>query len=301
MVCNLCNRSIGNQGAFERHIKTCSLIISKVDEIIELYVSHNFSIRELSQKYKIGTKIISDILGDNKRTLSESSLLAKLKFPEKNKHTEDTKQRLREIRLNWMRLNPDKTAWRTKKISYPEKLFLDELTLKNWDKKYSIVREYSIFPYYIDFAFLNEMVAVEIDGSQHLEEKRKINDNSKDTLLNNLGWSVIRVSESEVKKNIDSVFIEIEKVLSLSDKSKFYQIGIISNPKKRQKKERTHNGLTELEYYRSIKQRKTNRPDYSELMNDIQTMGYSKTGLKYGVSDNSIRKWVKFYEKYKSH
>lgn len=25
--------------------------------------------------------------------------------------------------------------------------------------------------------------------------------------------------------------------------------------------------------------------------------GYSSTGRKYGVSDNSIRKWLKYYEK----
>jgi transposase-like protein len=29
------------------------------------------------------------------------------------------------------------------------------------------------------------------------------------------------------------------------------------------------------------------------LLKDIEELGYSGTGRKYGVSDNSIRKWIK--------
>lgn len=44
------------------------------------------------------------------------------------------------------------------------------------------------------------------------------------------------------------------------------------------------------------KQRKiTNRPDLIVLVNKIKELGYSKTGLEYGVSDNTIRKWLKYY------
>jgi Zn finger protein HypA/HybF involved in hydrogenase expression len=40
------------------------------------------------------------------------------------------------------------------------------------------------------------------------------------------------------------------------------------------------------------------RPTYSELINNITfSGGYTATGKKYGVSDNTIRKWLKFYEK----
>ena len=43
--------------------------------------------------------------------------------------------------------------------------------------------------------------------------------------------------------------------------------------------------------------RKTERPDKQTLMDDIIKLGYSGTGRKYGVSDNTIRKWVKVFEK----
>lgn len=49
----------------------------------------------------------------------------------------------------------------------------------------------------------------------------------------------------------------------------------------------------------SINSRVKERPAYEELQKDIVDLGYVATGKKYGVSDNSIRKWIKFYEKYK--
>jgi hypothetical protein len=46
-----------------------------------------------------------------------------------------------------------------------------------------------------------------------------------------------------------------------------------------------------------INQRKVKRPDYETLLEEIKNLGYTGTGLKYGVSDNAIRKWKKYYEK----
>lgn len=44
------------------------------------------------------------------------------------------------------------------------------------------------------------------------------------------------------------------------------------------------------------KRRKVERPPYEELIILIKNFGYSETGRKFGVSDNSIRKWKKQYE-----
>jgi len=48
----------------------------------------------------------------------------------------------------------------------------------------------------------------------------------------------------------------------------------------------------------SLGQRKVKRPSFKQLSSDVSLFGYSATGRKYGVSDNAIRKWLKFYEKY---
>lgn len=49
---------------------------------------------------------------------------------------------------------------------------------------------------------------------------------------------------------------------------------------------------------KSINIRKVNRPPYEILLHDIENIGYSASGRKYGVSDNAIRKWIKFYTKF---
>ena len=47
----------------------------------------------------------------------------------------------------------------------------------------------------------------------------------------------------------------------------------------------------------SLSQRKVERPPYEQLILEVNKFGYTKTGKKYGVSDNAIRKWIKFYKK----
>ena len=48
----------------------------------------------------------------------------------------------------------------------------------------------------------------------------------------------------------------------------------------------------------SIEERKVkNRPDLNTLVNDVEKLGYTGTGRKYGVSDNCIRKWINRYNK----
>lgn len=44
--------------------------------------------------------------------------------------------------------------------------------------------------------------------------------------------------------------------------------------------------------------RKIKRPSYQQLIQEVQEIGYSAVGRKYLVSDNSVRKWIKMYEKY---
>jgi hypothetical protein len=62
--------------------------------------------------------------------------------------------------------------------------------------------------------------------------------------------------------------------------------------------------FTKVLSYESLKKhserRIVERPTQEQLISDINTLGYSGTGRKYGVSDNAIRKWKKYYEKYNS-
>ena len=49
---------------------------------------------------------------------------------------------------------------------------------------------------------------------------------------------------------------------------------------------------------KSINARTVDRPSLDTLLFDVENLGYSATGRKYGVSDNAIRKWIKFYTKF---
>ena len=48
----------------------------------------------------------------------------------------------------------------------------------------------------------------------------------------------------------------------------------------------------------NIEQRINERPPHEQLKEEVEESNYSAVGRKYGVSDNAIRKWMKFYEKY---
>jgi hypothetical protein len=60
------------------------------------------------------------------------------------------------------------------------------------------------------------------------------------------------------------------------------------------KEKKLENRLISFEKKRKV----IERPEYQTLLIEINNMGFSATGRKYGVSDNAIRKWLKFYEKY---
>jgi very-short-patch-repair endonuclease len=292
--CEICERKLENVGNLKQHIKKCENLSNLKDEIINLYVNEDYSVRDLRNKFKLQSDDIKNVLGDKIRSLSESNKIAHKKYPEKFKHTEESKKIMREKRLEFMKNNPDKTAWRLSNVSYPEKLYIESNGL---DKKYSIIREYSVFPYFIDFAFVNQMVAIEIDGSQHLLPERKESDDNKDKLLNDLGWFVVRISENEIKTNIDEVFNKIVSILNEKPKVNNFKIGMVVKPKKYQKKERNEFGFTELEILSKFKQRKVERPPLSVLLNQTKEMGFPKTGKLYNVSENTIRKWIKAYHK----
>jgi Zn finger protein HypA/HybF involved in hydrogenase expression len=48
----------------------------------------------------------------------------------------------------------------------------------------------------------------------------------------------------------------------------------------------------------SEKRRKVQRPSYEQLQQELNESNYCAVGRKYGVTDNTIRKWIKFYEKH---
>lgn len=46
-----------------------------------------------------------------------------------------------------------------------------------------------------------------------------------------------------------------------------------------------------------LRARKVDRPPYEQLVEEIEASSYRAVGRKYGVSDNAVRKWVRWYER----
>lgn len=59
-------------------------------------------------------------------------------------------------------------------------------------------------------------------------------------------------------------------------------------------------GLIASASYRGVphpETRKVPRPSYEELKADLTSMSFLAVGRKYGVSDNAVRKWLRWYER----
>lgn len=281
-------------------------------QIIKDYVENTLSIREVCKKYNINSKEwVRKLLGENIRNFSEANKIAHKKHPNSYKLSEEAKDKIRKARLNWMKEHPEQTAWRLKNMSYPEKCFKKILEDNGLDKKYLIYREYSVFPYFVDFAFINEKLAVEIDGSQHLEEDRKKRDVKKDKLLLSKGWKILRIAANEVThdgaKALNAVLDMLEEPTIQYDtvgilkapKIKIEvikKVGILKAPKSHKKVARGEDGLSDKQREANIAQRRVERPSKEELSRLLQESNFTAIGRTYGVSDNAIRKWCKTYK-----
>lgn len=198
--------------------------------------------------------------------------------------------------MNIEKLLESNAKKRLKNSSYPERCFIKFLEENEYDKKYLIIREYPIFPYYIDFAFINEKLAVEIDGSQHLLPERIESDKKKNQLLEKNGWKVLRFSEKIVKTDWNLIKEKLNEFLSKTNKKTFEMVGVICYVSYGyEKKKRGEDGLTDLEREKNLKMRKVERPSKEVLKNLINEKKWKDIGEIYNVSDTTIKKWAKYY------
>jgi very-short-patch-repair endonuclease len=74
--------------------------------------------------------------------------------------------------------------------------------------------EYKQNKWFIDFAFVNDKIAIEIDGKQHnLPERQKI-DAEKDAWLTQNGWAVYRLAwKNPTKETRKQLLIKLNQIL----------------------------------------------------------------------------------------
>jgi len=80
----------------------------------------------------------------------------------------------------------------------------------------TINRQKVIGKYVVDFYCASAKIVVELDGSQHYEEKAQIKDKERDAFLSSLGLKVLRYSNYDLDKNFDGVCKDILKHINTS-------------------------------------------------------------------------------------
>jgi len=76
-------------------------------------------------------------------------------------------------------------------------------------KELQFYRQKNIGDYIVDFYCPAAKLIVEIDGGQHYSEENIVKDEARDKFLSDLGFSVLRFSNSDVFKNIEGVITRI--------------------------------------------------------------------------------------------
>ena len=84
--------------------------------------------------------------------------------------------------------------------SFPESFFMKVIENEFEDKNY--IREYPFNNFSLDFASVDKQRCIEIDGDQHQRfQSYKDRDSRKDKMLQENGWTVLRISWSEMCKD----------------------------------------------------------------------------------------------------
>ncbi len=73
----------------------------------------------------------------------------------------------------------------------------------------TVNRQKVIGNYIVDFYIASSKIAIELDGSQHYEDKGIQNDSERDEFLNSLGIRVLRYSNLDINQRFESVCEDI--------------------------------------------------------------------------------------------
>lgn len=76
-------------------------------------------------------------------------------------------------------------------------------------------RQHPTGPYFADFACVEKMTIVELDGEYHEDELQHVKDSERQAYLEALGWKVVRFSNEEVINDVESVAISIARQMNI--------------------------------------------------------------------------------------
>lgn len=172
--------------------------------------------------------VIAKTLGVSKtvidRTVRENNLPYDKSQVKKSKHSEETKQKMSEVKKKWLKENPDKHSWSSKNkhfISQP----CEKLKVKLTKKGITFCEEFKPLEdraFSIDIAFPDKKIAIEVNGNQHyvsgtLNLKPYYQD--RHDLIEAAGWSILELHYLEAfnEKTVELIESLLKRKESLGD------------------------------------------------------------------------------------
>lgn len=80
----------------------------------------------------------------------------------------------------------------------------------------TVKRQHNIGNYIVDFYIASRNIVIELDGSQHWRDENHNKDKIRDEFLSSLGLTVLRYSNTDLKKNPEGVYGHILKHVGLT-------------------------------------------------------------------------------------
>lgn len=234
--------------------------------------------RELCEKFGIHFHTLSKLKKSGLLTLRSMREAVRKTDKEKGRRklSEETKKKISQARISYLKENPDMVPYRlnhySKGESYPEKYFREWLT----NQGISFRQEYDLSVYRLDFLIGN--IDLEIDGEQHSVDKRVVeSDLRRDAFMAEKSIKVIRVKWSDYCK-----LTQDEKTNFLSDLAIALN-GAGDTPII------TISSKEEKARYEQPKKFDVSKEELEQILTEAN-YNYVAVGKKFNVSDNAIRK-----------
>lgn len=194
-VCKICNEKFETRRLLYAHRKIHSVGLNKKSKFAGYHPIINANCQYCGKICKTASSLKlhenSCIKNPNRITYKGHQLNEEIR----NKISNSMKLAIKEGRARgWANVKQNKNG-----MSYPEIWFEKVIENEFEDKNYEYNKQF--FKYKLDFAWEAKKKCIEIDGSQHNLPERKQSDENKDKLLNENGWTVLRLSWSYICKN----------------------------------------------------------------------------------------------------
>ena len=288
MECELCKKVFKNTKGLSQHLKCHSMTLND-------YLNKN---REIP-KCQFCENSCKPRKGSFTKTCTGKACVNLGR--EKRVHSLETISKIRQKRVEYLKQKTGKTAWERrsrKEMSYLENWFQEEVVIKHsLQLHHQIITEHCVQGYFIDFAFLDKMIAVEIDGRCHFDKNmnRQKRDYKKDECLIAEGWNVIRMNFFDIKKIPNDLIENFLKVIEDGNKESLDWIGQIRY--REFKKQKIHKLKTIDTIKKLEKKQRMNQAKADGLLSaniDFRSYGWVQIASKIiGISPQKTRAWLR--------